>query len=223
MGHSDPVTCGLSADELLPPTPCSGPDGSIAENAAEARSVARRCATESGDVMPYLTTANTDAARRELYERGYSRTTIRGVAARAGVTHGLVMRHFGSKEGPLRASVQGPDELDAVLTGDAEGLPERIATAFVERMEVARGSDPMVALIRGAAADNPLATDLYVTMQGQSARAYRAVLTGSDVDERVDLLGSVLLGVTFSRYVVRAGARRKRPRRARDRHPAYRG
>ncbi|WP_409062219.1 TetR family transcriptional regulator [Streptomyces sp. SYP-A7185] len=147
-----------------------------------------------------------DAARRELYERGYSRTTIRGVAARAGVTHGLVMRHFGSKEGLLRASVQGPDELDAVLTGDAEGLPERIATAFVERMEVARGSDPMVALIRSAAADNPLATDLYVTMQGQSARAYRAVLTGPDVDERVDLLGSVLLGVTFSRYVVRAGA-----------------
>ncbi|MGC5562007.1 TetR family transcriptional regulator [Streptomyces sp. FR-108] len=147
-----------------------------------------------------------DAARRELYERGYSRTTIRGVAARAGVTHGLVMRHFGSKEGLLRASVQGPDDLGAVLAGDAEGLPERIAEAFVERMEVAKSSDPMVALIRSAAADNPLATDLYVSMQTQSAHAYRSVLTGPDVDERVDLLGAVLLGVTFSRYVVRAGA-----------------
>jgi AcrR family transcriptional regulator len=147
-----------------------------------------------------------DAARRELYERGYSRMTIRGVAARAGVTHGLVMRHFGSKEGLLRASIQGPDELDTVLAGDAEGLPERIATAFVERMEAARSSDQMVALIRSAAADDPLATDLYLTMQAQSARAYRAVLTGPDVDERVDLLGSVLLGVTFSRYVVRAGS-----------------
>ncbi|MEU4048222.1 TetR family transcriptional regulator [Streptomyces olivaceus] len=147
-----------------------------------------------------------DAARRELYERGYSRMTIRGVAARAGVTHGLVMRHFGSKEGLLRASVQGPGELDAVLAGDADGLPERIAAAFVERMEAARSSDPMVALIRSAAADDPLATDLYLTMQAQSARAYRVVLTGPDVEERVDLLGSVLLGVTFSRYVVRAGA-----------------
>lgn len=146
-----------------------------------------------------------DAARRELYERGYSRMTIRGVASRAGVTHGLVMRHFGSKEGLLRASIQGPDELDSILAGDAEGLPQRIATAFVERMEAARSSDQMVALIRSAAADDPLATDLYLTMQAQSARAYRAVLTGPDIDERVDLLGSVLLGVTFSRYVVGAG------------------
>ncbi|MFD3488790.1 TetR family transcriptional regulator [Streptomyces sp. NPDC058665] len=146
-----------------------------------------------------------DAARHELYERGYGRMTIRGVAARAGVTHGLVMRHFGSKEGLLHASIQGPDDLDTVLAGDAEELPERIATAFVERMEAARSSDRMVALIRSAAADDPLATSLYLTMQAQSARAYRAVLTGPDVDERVDLLGSVLLGVTFSRYVVRAG------------------
>ncbi|MEW2573748.1 hypothetical protein [Streptomyces sp. NPDC047070] len=40
----------------------------------------------------------------------------------------------------------------------------------------------------------------------QSAHAYRAVPEGPDVDERVDLLGAVLLGVTFSRYVVRSGA-----------------
>jgi hypothetical protein len=63
----------------------------------------------------------------------------------------------------------------------------------------------MVALIRSAAADDPLATDFYLTMQAQSARAYRAVLTGPDIDKRADLLGAVLRGVTFSRYVVGAG------------------
>ncbi|MGV9855367.1 TetR/AcrR family transcriptional regulator [Streptomyces sp. NPDC003442] len=146
-----------------------------------------------------------EAARAELHEHGYSKMTIRAVAARAGVTHGLVMRHFGSKEGLLRAAIPGPQDLDAVLAGGGVGLPERIARAFVERMEMAGSLDPMVALIRSAAVSEPTATHLYLSMQEQSARAYRAVLEGPDVDERVDLLGAVLLGVTFSRYVVRAG------------------
>ncbi|MFE7030884.1 TetR family transcriptional regulator [Streptomyces sp. NPDC057621] len=146
-----------------------------------------------------------EAARAELHEHGYSKTTIRAVAARAGVTHGLVMRHFGSKEGLLSAAIPGPRDLDVVLAGDSAGLPERIARAFVERMEMAGSLDPMVALIRSAAVNEPTATRLYTSMQEQSAAAYRAVLAGPDIDERVDLLGAVLLGVTFSRYVVRAG------------------
>ncbi|WP_409062222.1 alpha/beta fold hydrolase [Streptomyces sp. SYP-A7185] len=76
VGRSDPVTCGLTADELLPPTPYPGPDGSIAGNVAEARSVARRCAAESGDLLPYLTTANTardmDRIRQSLGQRKIS-------------------------------------------------------------------------------------------------------------------------------------------------------
>ncbi len=39
------------------------------------------------------------AARAAFAERGYARATIRDIAARAGVTHSLVMRHFTSKEG----------------------------------------------------------------------------------------------------------------------------
>ncbi|MFF9044340.1 hypothetical protein [Streptomyces parvulus] len=121
------------------------------------------------------------------------------------MTHGLVMRYFGSKEGLLHASIQEPDELDTVLLGGTEGPPERIATAFVERMEVSSSSDRLVALIRGAAAVDPLAIHLYLTMHARSARADRAAITGRDFDARVDHLGSALLGVNFSRYVVRAG------------------
>ncbi|WP_413755022.1 alpha/beta hydrolase [Streptomyces sp. MMBL 11-3] len=76
VGQSNPVTCGLTADELLPPTPYPGPDGSITENVAEAKSVARRCAAESGDVMPHITTANTardmDRIRQSLGQRKIS-------------------------------------------------------------------------------------------------------------------------------------------------------
>ncbi|MFF4444124.1 hypothetical protein [Streptomyces sp. NPDC001502] len=50
------------------------------------------------------------------------------------------------------------------------------------------------------------ATQLYIAMCQRSTDAYRAVITGPDADERIDLLGAHLigahlLGVTFSRYV----------------------
>lgn len=40
-----------------------------------------------------------DAAIGEFAERGFTRATVRGIAAAAGVSPGLVIHHFGSKEG----------------------------------------------------------------------------------------------------------------------------
>jgi AcrR family transcriptional regulator len=40
-----------------------------------------------------------DAAREQFAEHGFERTTIRGIAAAAGVSPGLVRHHFGSKQG----------------------------------------------------------------------------------------------------------------------------
>ena len=38
------------------------------------------------------------AARRQFAERGFDRTTVRSVAAEAGVDPALVIHHFGSKQ-----------------------------------------------------------------------------------------------------------------------------
>lgn len=84
-------------------------------------------------------------------------------------------------------------------------MPNRIARAFVERMEHADGNDPSLALIRSAASDGQAATDLYTAMRRSSMEAYRTVPCGPDTDERVDLLASQLIGVVLSRYVLRGG------------------
>lgn len=48
------------------------------------------------------------AAGRDLFARkGYAAVSVREIAAQAGVNHGLVHRHFGSKEEVLRAVLQG--------------------------------------------------------------------------------------------------------------------
>ncbi len=76
VGHSTPVTCGLSAAEIVPPYPYPDRNGSIAKNVAYAKSAAQRCGQKSGDLLPYTTTANTardlDRIRTALGEQKIS-------------------------------------------------------------------------------------------------------------------------------------------------------
>src|SRR5579875_2572479 len=88
------------------------------------------------------------AARQALAEQGYARTTIREIARRAGVTHGLVMRHFGSKERLLLLALPGPRAIARVAPGDLDTLPERIAAAFMaETAAAGSGAHAGIALI----------------------------------------------------------------------------
>jgi Tetracyclin repressor-like, C-terminal domain len=89
--------------------------------------------------------------------------------------------------------------------GDPDGLAERIARGYVSRMQAPGGADPFIALVRSAASDEASARRLLTAMREKSAAAYRRVLDVPDVDERVDLIGAHLIGVTFSRYVLGGG------------------
>ena len=146
------------------------------------------------------------AARAAFAEQGYAGATIRDIARRAGVTHGLVMLHFTAKEQLFLAAVPGHRELAEVLAGDRTLLPERVAAAYVERMEKDPAADPLVTLLRSAASNVDAATRLYATMQANSVELYRDLLPADkDPAVRVELLGAQLIGVTFSRYIVRSG------------------
>ncbi|MGW7255870.1 TetR/AcrR family transcriptional regulator [Streptomyces sp. NPDC054834] len=151
-----------------------------------------------------------EAARHTFAERGYARTTLREIARRAGVTHGLITRHFLSKERLFLAAVPGNRDLEGVAAGAPETLPDRIAHAFVRRLETDAVNDPLIALLRSAASDQRAASDLLVAMQEHSATVYRSVLSpgaptapDDDLDTRVALVGAQMIGVAFSRYIAR--------------------
>ncbi|MEU6308070.1 TetR family transcriptional regulator [Streptomyces chartreusis] len=151
-----------------------------------------------------------EAARHTFAERGYARTTLREIARRAGVTHGLITRHFTSKERLFLAAVPGNRDLEQVAAGDPETLPDRIAEAFVRRLETDAVNDPLIALLRSAASDERAAAHLLVAMQEHSAVVYRSVLSpgesalpDDDLDTRVALVGAQMIGVAFSRYIAR--------------------
>jgi AcrR family transcriptional regulator len=72
-----------------------------------------------------------DAARRLLAEADFSAVSIRDIAEAAGVSHGLVQHHFGTREELVRAVVR--DEIDAFaatpplhFTGDGGADLERL-------------------------------------------------------------------------------------------------
>ncbi|MFF0739089.1 TetR family transcriptional regulator [Streptomyces sp. NPDC004111] len=73
------------------------------------------------------------AARTLFLERGYRRTTVRAVAAAAGVDPALIAYHFGSKKGLFADVMQfqcaNALAVDEVLGGDPATLPDRLIDA----------------------------------------------------------------------------------------------
>jgi AcrR family transcriptional regulator len=79
-----------------------------------------------------------DAALAQFAERGFERTTIRGIAAAAGVSSGLVRHHFGSKQ-ELRAAadahvVQVIQRISKEITAD--GGTANLTSAVTSREEI---------------------------------------------------------------------------------------
>lgn len=76
-----------------------------------------------------------DAAQRLFAERGYDATSVRAIAAEAGVDPALVIRHFGSKEALfLRAPEQGQG-VSAVLDGPIDDLGRRLVRYFLDQTD----------------------------------------------------------------------------------------
>lgn len=75
---------------------------------AEQKKTRRRSPKATGSLGREATVAAVERAARKLFaERGYTGVSVRDIAEEAGVNHGLIHRHFGSKEGVLHTVLQG--------------------------------------------------------------------------------------------------------------------
>ncbi|HPA72785.1 MAG TPA: TetR/AcrR family transcriptional regulator [Spirochaetota bacterium] len=77
-----------------------------------------------------VTAAVVDAAGELFSRHGFDGVSLRDIAKKAGVNHGLIHRHFGSKENLRRRTLQ--QMADAMLADvvDADNLDEFIRRAF---------------------------------------------------------------------------------------------
>lgn len=82
-----------------------------------------------------------DAATELFAERGPAQVSIKDIAAHAGVNHGLVHRHFGSKEALLRAVMERlVARIDESLPPDDAPLVQAIDQAFHSARPRAEGA-----------------------------------------------------------------------------------
>lgn len=139
------------------------------------------------------------AARSRFGADGYERTTIRAVAAEVGVDPAMVMRYFGNKEGLFAAAAEFELHLPD-LTGVA---PDRLAAALLPNFIAVWERDAtFLALLRAAVTSETAAAK----MRDVFAHQVTPTLAQAAVDrpaERAALVGATILGLAFSRYIIR--------------------
>ncbi|MGA8332762.1 MAG: TetR family transcriptional regulator [Mycobacterium sp.] len=149
-----------------------------------------------------------DAARARFAADGFAATTIRRVAADAGVNPSLVIQFFTSKE-ELFAAVMSisPKSLarfSTVFDGPDEQLGERVVRAHLEVWEGApEDSEPLMAMLRGAIANEQAGVQLREFIQARLLDAMGAGRGNApDAALRAGLASSMLVGIVVGRRLV---------------------
>jgi AcrR family transcriptional regulator len=146
------------------------------------------------------------AARRSFARRGYDATTIRAVAADAGVDPALVGHYFGPKDALFAAALELPrvpsEALsDALEAPDAE-LGARIASTFLAVWDDATGG-ALVALLRSAGSNERAAATIREFASSEVVPRVAGRLRGPDARLRASLIASHLVGLAMVRHVLR--------------------
>jgi AcrR family transcriptional regulator len=147
-------------------------------------------------------------AGRELFaEHGYEGTTIRAVAAAAGVDPALVIHYFQTKAGLFIASVEFPydpqTEVPWLFAQGRRHVGERLARLFVETWDSQGLRNPIITLLRSATTEPAAAALMRDFMR---VELFTPLMERFDVDHpllRADLVASQLLGLGLARYVIR--------------------
>jgi AcrR family transcriptional regulator len=151
-----------------------------------------------------------NAARARFAQEGYAATTIRKIAADAGVDASLVMQFFGSKDELFAAIMSIPPDVPAriqsAFEGTQHGVGERLTRAYLSSWDGApRESEPLLALLRGAISQEHAAAKLRDFIQARLA-AGAADISQDDTDDaplRASLAASMLIGVVVGRRILR--------------------
>ncbi len=146
-----------------------------------------------------------NAARGLFGVSGFRGTTLRAIAAQAGVDVALIAHYFGSKEALFAAAIGFPDEarlvvLEALSAPEGE-QGERLARGYLWLWESAETGARMKALGRSALTNEAAAAQLSSFIDGVlSDPEVAAVVDG----RRADLILAMthLIGVAFVRYLI---------------------
>ena len=148
-----------------------------------------------------------DAARAAFAARGYARTTLKGVAAAAGVAPEVMRRYYHSKGELFAAAMRLPTDpasaIPALLAPGLEGLGERMVRLMLATLSDPEVREDMLSLIRAGASAATLTRALQEYMEINVIDRVVTAVGVPDARMRVALISSYLVGVGAGRYVIR--------------------
>ncbi len=140
-----------------------------------------------------------DAASQLFLTAGYERTTIRAVAATAGVDAALVMHYFGSKQELFRRVI------DAAPVPAVSGAPGQAAEQILAALADRLASEPVASLtlLRSMLTNAEAAGVASVAAARYEAEIAQAI-PASDASLRAAIISAITLGVMVSRHLIKS-------------------
>lgn len=145
------------------------------------------------------------AARASFAEKGFRGTTIRAVAASAGVDPALVHHYFGSKDDLFVAALEIPvdprEVLAPVVAAGPDGAGERLLSAFLGVWDDPAIQPGLLAMVRSLIADDSggLVRDAFIPVV---VGPVLASLVADRPDVRIPLVASQVVGLIVARYLL---------------------
>lgn len=146
------------------------------------------------------------ATRESLAEVGLDRTTIRGIAARAGVDAALVHHYFGTKRELVGHALQPPIDVAAAVGGPIDG--PGAGADFIRRAVTLWDGEPrvrehLIGMLRVALVNPDVAEVLQNIQRGIVTAVLGAAVRSDSAPLRCALIGSQMTGLAMMRYVAR--------------------
>lgn len=143
-----------------------------------------------------------EAARRLFAERGPAATTVRDVAAAAGIDPALVIRYFGSKDVLFLRAAEFELQLPPPDAQDPSRVGERLVRHFLALWEGPQANMAMAVLLRSAASNAASAQQVRDIFTTQVMPAIAKLGTRATAGRRAGLVATQLLGLALCRYVL---------------------
>ncbi|MFJ2934867.1 TetR family transcriptional regulator [Streptomyces sp. NPDC087219] len=148
-----------------------------------------------------------EAARAQFAERGYDKTSVRGIAKAAGVDAALVHHYFGTKDEVFAAAIEVSFEpaavVPAIVGGPREAIGERLARFFIGVWENPVSRAPLLAIVRSALTHEAAAKVLRAFVLRRLLERIADELDVPDPKFRAELAASHMIGIAILRYVIR--------------------
>jgi AcrR family transcriptional regulator len=147
-----------------------------------------------------------ETARRLFAEGTYASTTVRAVAAEAGVNPALVIHYFGSKRDLFVATLRLPlhlrERVAALVRTDPADLGEQVVRLYLGLWQDPVTRAPLAAMLRSVFSDSEAAAALGRFL---SAEMVGPIVAASGRDQphlRVSLVAGQLVGLAIGRHVL---------------------